>query len=50
MGKQEALEENYPKLIKKAKKFLGYECYFDLSSQPNGVPLDQSSLWYEILI
>ena len=40
MGKQEKLETDYPHLIKKAKKFLGFESYFELKSQPSGVPLD----------
>lgn len=39
MGKQELLEKQYPHLIPKAKKFLGFECFFDLSSQPFGLQL-----------
>ena len=50
MGKQELLEENYPKLITKAKQFIGFETFFELSSHPYGVPLSTLHPAYSKLI
>lgn len=30
MGKQDILERKYPELMKQAKKFLGYEAFYEL--------------------
>lgn len=43
MGKQEKLEKEYPNLVHKAKKLLGHEMFFDLSSHPYGMPLDSTN-------
>lgn len=50
MGKQETLEKEYPHLIPKAKKFIGFERYFDLSAHPFGVPLDPDHPTFDNLI
>lgn len=44
------LEKNYPNLVLKAKKFLGFEVFFELSSQPYGMPLDASNVYFKTLI
>jgi hypothetical protein len=36
-GEQEKLLTNFPHLADKAKKFLGFELFFELSVQPDGV-------------
>jgi len=39
-GEQEILEKEHPALADKAKKWLGYELYYDLSvATPHGEPL-----------
>lgn len=38
-GEQETLEKSHPLLAEKAKKFLGFECYFELSACKNGVAM-----------
>jgi len=30
-GDQKKLEQDFPEIAKKAKKFIGYELYFDMS-------------------
>jgi len=50
MGKQEKLEKEYPELVKKAQKFLGFETFYELSSQPYGLPMDSSHPEFHKLI
>lgn len=50
MGKQDILEKKYPELMKQAKKFLGYEAFYELQSWPFGVPLEPSHDLYKVLI
>jgi len=50
-GEQSRLEEEFPVIAKKAKKFLGYETYFELSlNQVPGVPMSPSSPLYNELM
>jgi hypothetical protein len=44
------MKEVFPHLEDKAKKFLGYEMFFDLSVAPDGVPMSTSDPYYEMLI
>ena len=42
-GEQEILEKEHPELAEMAKKYLGYELYYELSSQAGGKPLGNDS-------
>lgn len=48
-GEQDTFEQEYPHLIEKAKKLIGFDLYFALSSQC-GSPLDANSDEYKRLI
>ena len=47
-GEQEKLEEQYPGLAEKAKKFLGFEMYYDLSIEMS--PLSPSCKYFNTLL
>lgn len=57
-GEQEKLEKQFPDLAEKAKKFLGFETYYDLSIQQstegvknvNYVPMDPSDPIFKELL
>ena len=50
-GDQRRLEEEFPDIAKKAKKFLGYETYFELSlNQIAGVAMSPSDPQYTLLM
>lgn len=50
-GEQSRLEEEFPKIAKKAMKFLGYEMYFELSvNQIPGVPMSPQNPYYDNLL
>lgn len=38
-GEQHDLEKEHPELAEKAKKYLGFELYYELSSQAQGKPI-----------
>lgn len=50
-GQQSYMEEKYPKLTEKAKKFLGMQAYFDMSvAQIDGMPMSINDPYYEVLM
>lgn len=50
-GEQAKMEEKYPKLVKKAQKFLGMQAYFDLTvSQIKGMPMSSDDPYYNMLM
>ena len=49
-GEQQKLIEQFPTLEAKAKKFLGYELFFELSVQPDGIPMSKNDPNYKFLI
>ena len=49
-GEHDLLKEQFPHLEEKAKKFLGYETYFDLSVAPDGVPMSSNDPYYALLM
>ena len=50
-GEQAKMEEKYPKLVKKAQKFLGMQAYFDLSvSQIKGMEMSSEDPYYSMLM
>ena len=50
-GEQRRLEQEFPAIAKKAKKFLGYEMYFELSiNQIPNVPMSPQHRNYEFLM
>ena len=42
-GEQAELEKEHPEIAEKAKKYLGFEFYYELSTQEAGKPLDPES-------
>jgi len=42
-GEQAILEKEHSELAEKAKKYLGYELYYELSAKAQGKPLDPDS-------
>ena len=50
-GEQAKMETQYPKLIKKAQKFLGMQAYFDLTvSQIKGMPMSSNDPYFDMLM
>lgn len=50
-GDQRRLEKEFPEIAKKAKHYLGYEVYFELSlTQVAGVPMDPSDPLHDVLM
>ena len=49
-GDQEKLLAEFPHLTDKAKKFLGFELFFELSVQPDGIPLSNVDPKYQDLM
>ena len=49
-GDQEKLLVEFPHLTDKAKKFLGFELFFELSVQPDGIPLSNVDPKYQDLM
>ena len=50
-GEQHILEQEFPDIAKKAKKFLSYEVYFELSkSQKPGTPMTPEDPFYDLLM
>jgi len=50
-GDQKKLEKDFPEIAKKAKKFIGYESYFDMSvTQISGVPMSPNDPHYSTLM
>lgn len=49
-GEQENLISEFPHLSDKAKKFLGFELFFELSVQPDGIPMSNSDPNYSELM
>lgn len=46
-GEQGELEKEHPELAEKAKKYLGFELYYELSSQEQGKPIPEDSEIYK---
>ena len=46
-GEQSELEKEFPELADKAKKYLGFEFYYELSAIPPGKQLDTKSDHYK---
>ena len=49
-GEQEKLVLQFPHLKEKAQKFLGFEMYFELSVQPDGIPMSVNDPFFKKLI
>lgn len=49
-GEQAELEKDHPEIAEKAKKYLGFEFYYELSTQAVGKPLDPESKAFKILV
>ena len=49
-GEHEKMKNEFPHLEDKAKKFLGFETFFDLSVAPDGVPMSINDPYYDTLI
>ena len=50
-GEQQRLEREFPEIAKKAKKFLGYEMYFELSiNEIPGVAMSPQNASYDALM
>jgi len=49
-GDQDKLIAEFPHLADKAKKFLGFELFFELSVQPDGIPMSASDPNYAALM
>jgi hypothetical protein len=49
-GEQDELEKDHPELAEKAKKYLGFEDYYELSSLEKGKPLPNDSEAFKMLM
>lgn len=49
-GKIKDLEAQYPDLVKKAMRLVGFEMYYDLKVMETDEPLDPHNPWYYILM
>ena len=49
-GEQAVLEKEHPSIAEKAKKYFGFELYFELSTGEHGKALSQDSANFKILM
>lgn len=49
-GQQEQLLIDFPHIKEKAKKFLGFEVFYELGSQPQGIALTEDDAYWPVLL